>query len=223
MEPFRYFSLLWSLYLFSSLVLKSTSVASESQGDRSIYIALVEGEPVAFRQGVESHKQDLESGLESHVAGIVAGNHGIPVIADGFNYGLASGMAPRARLAIYKALYPQGGTTADVIAAIDQAARDRVDIVVLSIGPNEAPKDTVTFMSVFDVLLLFARRAGVFVVQAAGNRGPGPSTVTSYSPWAMAVASSTTGRCYAPALVLGDGQRLRGVGLSGEPLIRTNA
>lgn len=34
----------------------------------------------------------------SHVASTAAGNHGVPVVVDGFFYGRASGMAPRARL-----------------------------------------------------------------------------------------------------------------------------
>lgn len=33
----------------------------------------------------------------SHVASTAAGNAGVPVVVDGFFYGLASGMAPRAR------------------------------------------------------------------------------------------------------------------------------
>lgn len=33
----------------------------------------------------------------SHVASTAAGNHGVPVVVDGFFYGRASGMAPRAR------------------------------------------------------------------------------------------------------------------------------
>ena len=100
-----------------------------------------------------------------------------------------------------------------------QAARDRVDVIVLSIGPDEPPRDTVTFMNVFDMFLLFARRAGIFVVQAAGNKGPGESTVISYSPWVMGVASSTTGRTYTTTILLGDGHQLQGVSLSGLPLL----
>ncbi|XP_038987987.1 subtilisin-like protease SBT2.4 [Phoenix dactylifera] len=153
-------------------------------------------------------------GHGSHVASIAAGNWGVPVVANGFMYGSASGMAPRARLAIYKAIYPEGGTIADLVSAIDQAAQDRVDVIVLSVGPNEPPEVTPTFMSVFAISLLFARRAGLFVVQAAGNKGPGEATVVSFSPWTMGVAASTTGRSYTPTLIMGDGRQLHGVGLS---------
>ncbi|KAF5943587.1 hypothetical protein HYC85_017664 [Camellia sinensis] len=154
-------------------------------------------------------------GHGSHVASTAAGNSGVPVVVNGFYYGRASGMAPHARIAVYKAIYPSLGTLADVVAAIDQAAQDRVDILSLSIGPDELPEKTLTFLNVFDIFMLSARKAGVFVVQAAGNKGPSPYTVVSYSPWAMGVAACTTDRTYTATLVLGNGQKLGGVGLSG--------
>ncbi|KAK1296126.1 hypothetical protein QJS10_CPB15g01675 [Acorus calamus] len=82
------------------------------------------------------------------------------------------------RIAVYKAIYPDVGTLADVVSAIDQATRDGVDVLTLSIGPDEPPTETPTFLSVLDMFLLYARKAGVFVVQAAGNKGPGPATVS---------------------------------------------
>ena len=92
---------------------------------------------------------------------------------------------------------------------------DGVDILTLSVGPDKPPEDTLTFLSMFDIALLFARKAGVFVVQAAGNKGPAPSTVVSFSPWTMGVGASTTDRRYPADLLLGNGQILDGVGLSG--------
>ncbi|KAF7013132.1 unnamed protein product [Triticum aestivum] len=153
-------------------------------------------------------------GHGSHVASIAVGNRGAPVVAGGAMYGFASGMAPHARLAVYKAMYPAGGTTADLISAIDQAVQDEVDVLVLSIGPDARPPTKVTFLGMLDVALLFARRAGVFVAQAAGNGGPAQSSVTSYSPWVTAVAAGTTGRTYTPWLVLGNNRRVPGLGLS---------
>ncbi|KAL0305987.1 UNVERIFIED_CONTAM: Subtilisin-like protease SBT2.4, partial [Sesamum radiatum] len=115
-------------------------------------------------------------------------NSGVPVVVNGFFYGRASGMAPRARIAMYKAIYPTVGSLADVLAAIDQAVLDGVDILTLSIGPDEPPEDTVTFLSAFEIFMLSAHKAGVFVAQAVGNQGPGPYTVVSYSPWTVGVA-----------------------------------
>jgi hypothetical protein len=58
----------------------------------------------------------------SHVSSIAAGNADVPVIVNDFCYGRASGMAPRARIAVYKAIFPSVGTLADVVAAIDQVS-----------------------------------------------------------------------------------------------------
>lgn len=96
-----------------------------------------------------------------------------------------------------------------------QAVLDGVDILTLSIGPDAPPEDTVTFLGAFEIFMLSAHRAGVFVVQAVGNQGPGPYTVVSYSPWAFGVASCRTDRTYPGTLILGNSQRISGIGLSG--------
>ncbi|MCD9637588.1 hypothetical protein HAX54_020957 [Datura stramonium] len=59
-------------------------------------------------------------GHGSHVASTAAGNFGVPVVVNGLYYGRATGMAPRARIAVYKAIYPSIGTLSDVLAAVDQ-------------------------------------------------------------------------------------------------------
>lgn len=96
-----------------------------------------------------------------------------------------------------------------------QATLEGVDILTLSVGPDEAPEDTITFLSVFDIFMLSANKAGVFVVQAAGNHGPSPYSVVSYSPWAVGVAACSTDRIYPASLILGNGLKVGGVGLSG--------
>lgn len=155
-------------------------------------------------------------GHGSHTAAIAAGNNGIAVRMHGFEFGKASGMAPRARIAVYKALYRNfGGFVADVVAAIDQAVHDGVDIISLSVGPNSAPSTTkITFLNPFDATLLSAVKAGVFVAQAAGNGGPFPKTLLSYSPWIASVAAAIDDRRYKNHLTLGNGKILPGIGLS---------
>ncbi|XP_073154156.1 subtilisin-like protease SBT2.4 [Henckelia pumila] len=155
------------------------------------------------------------AGHGSHVASTAAGNFGVPVVVDGFFYGRASGMAPKARIAVYKAVYPTVGTLTDVLAAIDQAIFDGVDILTLSVGPDEPPEGKLTFLGMFEIFMLYAHKAGVFVVQAAGNQGPDPYSVISYSPWVVGVAACKTDRTYPGTLVLGNGQKVGGIGLSG--------
>ncbi|KAI3827664.1 hypothetical protein L1987_01745 [Smallanthus sonchifolius] len=155
-------------------------------------------------------------GHGSHTAAIAAGNNGIPVRVHGYEYGRASGMAPRARIAVYKALYRLfGGFVSDVVAAIEQAVHDGVDILNLSVGPNSPPATTrTTFLNPFDAVLLSAVKAGVFVAQAAGNGGPFAKTLVSYSPWIASVAAAVDDRRYKNHLTLGNGKILPGIGMS---------
>eukprot|EP00249_Psilotum_nudum_P002715 c15839_g1_i1 orf=1785-3449(-) len=154
-------------------------------------------------------------GHGSHTASTAAGNHGVPVVVDGFYFGNASGMAPRARIAVYKALYRFfGGFVADVVAAIDQAVEDGVDVLNLSVGPSSPPLNRQTFLNVFDVALLSAVKAGILVVQAAGNGGPYPRSITSFSPWILSVAAGLDDRSYANWILLNNGDKLLGAGLS---------
>ncbi|XP_011047561.1 PREDICTED: subtilisin-like protease [Populus euphratica] len=153
-------------------------------------------------------------GHGSHTASTAAGNYQIPVIANDFNYGYASGMAPGARIAVYKALYTFGGYMSDVVAAVDQAVEDGVDILSLSIGPSSVPSGPSAFLNVLEMELLFATKAGVFVVQAAGNGGPSPSSILSFSPWITSVAASIIDRKYKNSIILGNGRSFSGTGLA---------
>ncbi|CAL5333421.1 unnamed protein product [Camellia sinensis] len=176
----------------------------------------------AIAAGIFNPAIDFASPLDgdghgSHTAAIAAGNNGIPVRVHGYEFGKASGMAPRARIAVYKALYRLfGGYVADVVAAIEQVAvYDGVDILNLSLGPNSPPATTkTTFLNPFDAALLSAVKAGVFVAQAAGNGGPFPKTVVSYSPWITSVAAAIDDRRYKNHLTLGNGKILPGIMLS---------
>lgn len=96
-----------------------------------------------------------------------------------------------------------------------QAVKDGVDILSLSVGPNSPPTTTrTTFLNPFDATLLSAVKAGVFVAQAAGNGGPFPKTLVSYSPWIASVAAAVDDRRYKNYLTLGNGKILPGLGLS---------
>lgn len=96
-----------------------------------------------------------------------------------------------------------------------QAVHDGVDILSLSVGPNSPPATTkTTYLNPFDATLLSAVKAGVFVAQAAGNGGPFPKTMVSYSPWITSVAAAIDDRRYKNHLILGNGKSLPGIGLS---------
>uniref|UniRef100_A0A0A8YY47 Peptidase S8/S53 domain-containing protein n=1 Tax=Arundo donax TaxID=35708 RepID=A0A0A8YY47_ARUDO len=170
----------------------------------------------AFNPDVEFASPLGGDGHGSHTAAIAAGNNRIPVRMHGHEFGKASGMAPCARIAVYKVLYRLfGGYVVDVVAAIDQAVQDGVDILNRSVGPNSPPTAIwTTFLNPFDAALLSAVKAGVFVAQAAGNGGPFPKTLVSFSPWITTVAAGVDDCRYENHLTLGNGKLLPGLGVS---------
>ncbi len=95
-------------------------------------------------------------------------------------------------------------STADLVAAIDQAVADGVDVINYSVGSGS---------SVFgadELAFLHAAAAGVMVATAAGNGGPEASTIASpaTAPWVTTVGAATHGRGFQGLVTLGDGTEL---------------
>lgn len=115
---------------------------------------------------------------------------------------------------MYKVLNEQGnGKTSDIIAAIDQAIKDGVDVMSLSLG-GAPMSGQVTFTLSLELAFLGALKAGVFLVHAAGNAGSQPSTVSSFSPWITTIGASSMDRSYPNYFFTSDGRNFSGQGLS---------
>jgi subtilase family protein/fibronectin type III domain protein/peptidase inhibitor I9/PA domain-containing protein len=134
-------------------------------------------------------------GHGSHTASTMVGNFGVQATGDAASFGKLSGIAPRARLAVYKACWvlpgaPSGScNSADTTAAIDQAVEDGVDAINYSISGSKT-----SFTDSVEVSFLFAAAAGVYVSASAGNDGPTASTVAHPSPWITTTAAGTHNR-----------------------------
>jgi subtilisin family serine protease len=151
------------------------------------------------------------NGHGSHTASTAAG---VPTDANiaGMDIGQVTGVAPAARLAIYKVLWHQpsgtaSGATVDIVKAIDDAVADGVDVLNYSIG------DDLDVVSAEDIAFLEAAAAGVFVASAAGNAGPGASTVDNSMPWETTVGAGTHDVKYTKTVNLGNGASYEGVGI----------
>ncbi len=152
-------------------------------------------------------------GHGSHTSSTAAGNYGVPASVLGSNLGNVSGMAPRARVAMYKVCWngESGGCpNSDSVAAINDAVADGVDVINFSISGT-----LTNYLDAVEVSYLFARRAGVFVAASAGNSGPGASTVAHISPWLTSVAASTQNRSFTGTVTLGNSSSYTGVTLTG--------
>ncbi|NHC18027.1 S8 family serine peptidase [Bacillus sp. MM2020_4] len=131
----------------------------------------------------------------THVAGIIAAN------------GKIKGVAPEAKIVAYRALGPGGGgTTEQVIAAIEQAIKDKVDIVNLSLGNDINGPDLPISLA-----LNRAVDKGIVAVAANGNSGPDIWSVGSPGTASKAISvGASTPTMEIPSLIIeGRQERVR--------------
>ncbi|KAJ7951043.1 Subtilisin-like protease [Quillaja saponaria] len=174
----------------------------------------------AFFKGYEAvvgrinETEDYRSARDSqghgtHTASTAAGNVVNNASFFGLAKGLASGMRYTSRIAAYKVCWPFGCANSDILAAMDQAIADGVDILSLSLGGISRPyyRDSIA------IATFGAIRNGVFVSCSAGNSGPSISSVGNVAPWIMTVAASYTDRSFPTIVKLGNGQHFEGSSL----------
>ncbi|KAI3914369.1 hypothetical protein MKW98_014976 [Papaver atlanticum] len=157
------------------------------------------------------------NGHGTHTASTAAGSVVKNVSFYGYGVGDANGMATKARIAIYKVCWSEGCGDADIIAAMDQAVADGVDVISMSLGPDN---QTVPYdKDSLSIAAFGAVQKGVLVSASAGNSGPGPSTGENVAPWFLTVGASTIDREFPCNVILGDGRIFTGVSLySGKSL-----
>ncbi|BDZ63771.1 S8 family peptidase [Agromyces mangrovi Wang et al. 2018] len=150
-------------------------------GDASV------GEYVSPRDG---------DGHGSHTAGTAAGDPVGEVTVGSNAFDGVVGVAPAAKIAAYKVCWSgpdpasqddDGCAGSDLLAGIDDAVADGVDVINFSIGGGAATSTVVGT----DWAFLNAASVGVFVAASAGNSGPGASTLDNAAPWITTVAAST--------------------------------
>lgn len=149
---------------------------------------------------------------------------------------LISGVAPRSNVIAYKACKKSttGQTTCPnsaLLAAIEQAATDGVQVVNYSIGGGTRDPFSDLNLATDTRAMFNARAAGVVFSVSAGNDGPAPGTVLSpaNAPWVVAVANIShdrvllntlnglSGSIPAPKLVF-EGEGIS-AGLSDRPIV----
>jgi hypothetical protein len=148
------------------------------------------------------------NGHGSHTSSTAGGNSGIQATGDAAGLGKINGMAPRARIAMYKVCWEDAGdggcANSDSMAAIDKAVADGVDVINFSISGTRT-----NFLDPVEVAFLFAADAGVFVAASAGNTN-GSTQVAHPSPWITTVAASTHDRGGVGTVSFGNGVTLSG-------------
>lgn len=169
--------------------------------------------PIDERKESKSPRDD--DGHGTHTATTAAGSVVEGASLFGFAEGTARGMATRARIAAYKVCWIGGCFSTDILAALDKAVEDNVNILSLSLGGGMSDyyRDSVA-MGAFG-----AMEKGILVSCSAGNSGPSPYSLSNVAPWITTVGAGTLDRDFPAFVSLGNGKNYSGVSLyRGDPL-----
>lgn len=170
-----------------------------------------EGHRVGSMSSSVGNIQEYVSPRDSHGHGThtssTAAGASVPMASVlGNGAGVARGMAPGAHVAVYKVCWFTGCYSSDILAAMDVAIRDGVDVLSLSLGGFPLPlfDDTIAIGSYRAV------EHGISVVCAAGNNGPIQYSVANIAPWITTVGASTLDRRFPAVVRLGSGKMIYG-------------
>ncbi|CAA0841093.1 Subtilase family protein [Striga hermonthica] len=155
----------------------------------------------AFQGGNASASPVDIEGHGTHTASTAVGTFVPGVSIQGAAVGTASGVAPRAHLAAYKVCFYPQCKESDVLAAIDAAIEDGVDVLSVSLGYGSRPfyKDSLMKGA------FAAAKKGILMSVATGNNGPSAGKVTNDAPWLLTVGASTIDRRIRASAKLGNG------------------
>ncbi|CAL5443425.1 unnamed protein product [Camellia sinensis] len=159
------------------------------------------------------------SGHGTHTASTAAGALVDHANLFGFAEGTAKGIAHNARIAIYKACAFHWCHHSDILAAMESAIQDGVQILSLSIGGPETPY----YASSIARGGFAAIKKGIFVTCAAGNNGPISGSVMNTAPWLTTVGAGSIDRSFPVDVMLGNGLIFTGSSLYPSNLTRTDA
>lgn len=149
------------------------------------------------------------SGHGTHTASTAAGSMVSNASFYKYANGEAIGVATKARIAVYKVCAVKSCKISDMLAGIDQAITDGVDIISMSISGGNKPyhRDNLA------IATFGAMRHGILVSVSAGNKGPARSTVNHLPPWELTTGASSIDREFRADVVLGDYRTFLGASL----------
>ncbi|KAL6530085.1 hypothetical protein OROMI_028730 [Orobanche minor] len=163
----------------------------------------------------ESNSTRDDDGHGTHTSTTTAGSIVAGANLFGYASGTARGMVPQARVAAYKVCWIGGCFSSDILAGMDKAIGDNVNVLSLSLGGNQVNY----YNDIIAIGAFAAMEKGIFVSCSAGNEGPIRSSLSNVAPWITTIGAGTLDRDFPAYVSLGNGKIYSGVSLyKGNPL-----
>ncbi|XP_050235353.1 CO(2)-response secreted protease-like [Mercurialis annua] len=159
-------------------------------------------------------------GHGTHTASIAGGAKVANVSYHGLASGSARGGSPSSRLAIYKACSSDGCAGSIILKAIEDAIKDGVDLISISIGMS-SNFEADYLNDPIAIGAFHAEERGVMVICSGGNEGPDPYTIVNSAPWIFTVAASSIDRDFQSTVKLGNGKTFQGSAINFSKLNRS--
>ncbi|KAJ8564981.1 hypothetical protein K7X08_001441 [Anisodus acutangulus] len=162
-----------------------------------------------FVKGNNIQSSRDQDGHGTHTASTAAGAEVAGANVFGFAKGKARGIASKARIAMYKACGKTSCADSDILAAIECAIKDGVDILSLSLGYDDGP----FYENPVAIGTFAAVKRNIFVACSAGNLGPYPFSVHNKAPWMTTVGAGSLDRDFPVEIKLSNNKTFVGSSL----------
>jgi subtilisin family serine protease len=173
------------------------------------YLKGLEASTTSINETINFRSPRDNDGHGTHTTSTIVGSPVGNASLFGYASGTARGMAVGARVAVYKVCIKEDCSGSDILAAIDQAIADNINILSMSIGGLAADY----FDDTLAIGAFAAMEHGILVSCAAGNSGLISSSVTNAAPWITTVGAGTLDRDFPAYVNLKNGKKYPGVSL----------